>query len=164
MWVGMTERNIAAAFEEASEREAFLILDEADSLLRDRRDAFRSWEITQVNEMLTWMEVHPQPFACTTNLMENLDAASLRRFTFKVEFGYLSSEQTTLAFQHFFGINAPAAYSVPTVLTPADFALVRRKATITGDLANPEALIAMLKAECAAKPEQSRPIGFTAVI
>jgi hypothetical protein len=40
---------------------AFLILDEADSLLRDRAAARHSWEITQVNELLTWMERHPYP-------------------------------------------------------------------------------------------------------
>ena len=36
-----------------------LIFDEADSFLFDRREAVRSWEVTQVNEMLTWMEHLP---------------------------------------------------------------------------------------------------------
>ena len=79
-WVGGTERNIAAAFAEARDTGAFLIFDEADSLLADRRFAHRSWEVSQVNEMLTWMESHPLPFACTTNFGEHLDAATLRRF------------------------------------------------------------------------------------
>ena len=65
---------------------AFLILDEADSLLRDRGAARHSWEITQVNEMLTWMERHPLPFACTTNAPDLLDPATARRFLFKVRF------------------------------------------------------------------------------
>ena len=65
-----SEQAIAAAFEEAADLGAFLILDEADSLLRDRGAARHSWEITQVNEMLTWMERHPFPFACTTNAPE----------------------------------------------------------------------------------------------
>ena len=30
--------------------------------------------------MLTWMESHPLPFACTTNFAEHLDPATLRRF------------------------------------------------------------------------------------
>ena len=34
----------------------------------DRRFARRNWEISQVNEMLTWMESHPVPFACTAKL------------------------------------------------------------------------------------------------
>jgi transitional endoplasmic reticulum ATPase len=164
MYVGETDRNIAAAFDEARERDAFLIFDEADSLLRDRRGAHQSWEVSFVNEMLTWMEVQPQPFACTTNLMESLDAASLRRFTFKVRFDFLSLCQANLAFKHFFGIEVPNSYPLPDVLTPGDFAVVRRKAAIIGNLSDPHALIAMLEGECAAKPEQSRPIGFTASI
>ncbi len=53
MWVGGTEKAIAGAFEEAADARAMLILDEADSLLRDRGLADRSWEVSQVNEKLT---------------------------------------------------------------------------------------------------------------
>ena len=80
MWLGESEKAIAAAFEEAADLRAFLVLDEVDSLLRDRRAAQQSWEVTQVNEMLTRMERHPCPFACTTNAPELLDAAAARRF------------------------------------------------------------------------------------
>jgi transitional endoplasmic reticulum ATPase len=59
MWLSESERAIAGAFEEAADLHAFLIIDEADSLLRDRLAAKHSWEITQVNEMLTQMERHP---------------------------------------------------------------------------------------------------------
>ena len=88
MWVGGTERRIAAAFAEARDTGAFLVFDEADSLLAVRRFAHRSWEVSQVNEMLTWMESHPLPFACTTNFGEHLDPATLRRFVFKVTLDY----------------------------------------------------------------------------
>ena len=86
LWVGESEKQIAAAFQTARARRAMLVIDEADSLLSDRREAVRSWEVTQVNEMLTWMESHPLPFVCTTNLMDRLDQASLRRFTLKLRF------------------------------------------------------------------------------
>ena len=69
------------------------MLDEADSLLSDRRDAHQSWEINQVNEMLTQMERYNGIYICTTNLMAKLDVASLRRFDFKVKFDYLNPEQ-----------------------------------------------------------------------
>ena len=78
MWVGETEKAIAAAFTEARDAEAVLVFDEADSLLADRRLTQRSWEVSQVNEMLTWMESHPLPFACTTNFGERLDPATRR--------------------------------------------------------------------------------------
>ena len=104
MWVGDTEKKIAAAFAEARDTGAFLVFDEADSLLADRRFAHRSWEVSQVNEMLTWMESHPLPFACTTNFGEHLDAATLRRFVFKITLDYLSQEQVAAAFWAYFGI------------------------------------------------------------
>ena len=42
-FVGGTEQNIAAAFVEARNTGAFLVFDEADSVLLDRADAVRSW-------------------------------------------------------------------------------------------------------------------------
>ena len=47
-----------------------------------------------------------------------------------------------------------------TALTPGDFAVVRRKAEILGRLQEPDALVAMLHAECDAKPDRPRAIGF----
>ena len=73
----------------------------------DRRNAGPSWELSQVNEMLTWMESHPLPFACTTNYAERLDPATLRRFDFKVALDYLSPEQAATAFRLFFRLDPP---------------------------------------------------------
>ena len=160
MWVGSTERNIADAFAEARDNEAFLVFDEADSLLADRRGAQRNWEVTQVNEMLTWMESHPLPFACTTNFGENLDSAALRRFVFKVTLGYLKPESAASAFRVFFGLEPPTALAALTILTPGDFEVVRRKASVLGQANDPVALTAMLRAECEAKPGQATAIGF----
>ena len=160
MWVGETEKEISAAFAEARDTGAFLVFDEADSLLADRRFARRSWEVSQVNEMLTWMESHPLPFACTTNFAEHLDAATLRRFVFKVTLDYLSPEQVDTAFRAYFGMASPAQAAALTALTPGDFAVVRKKAALLGRLDEPDALAAMLSAECTAKPDRPRPVGF----
>ena len=160
MWVGETERRIAAAFTEACDAGAFLVFDEADSLLANRRLAHRSWEVSQVNEMLTWMESHPLPFACTTNFGEHLDPATLRRFVFKVTLDYLTPVQAETAFRGCFAFTPPTGLSTLTALTPGDFAVVRRNAEILGRLQEPGALVAMLHAECDAKPDQPRAIGF----
>ncbi|MCY4058073.1 MAG: AAA family ATPase [Gammaproteobacteria bacterium] len=160
MWVGGTERNIANAFAEARDDNAFLVFDEADSLLADRRGAHRSWEVSQVNEMLTWMESHPLPFACTTNFGDNLDSAALRRFVFKVTLGYLKAEAAASAFRAFFGLEPPIGLGALAVLTPGDFEVVRRKAGVLGQLSNPDALMTMLRAECEAKPGGCMAIGF----
>ena len=161
-WVGGTEANIAAAFREARDAEAFLVFDEAESLLADRRHATRSWEVSQTNEMLTWMESHPLPFACTTNFADRLDPATLRRFVFKIALGYLARGQAEAAFRTFFDLEAPPSVADLANLTPGDFATVRRKADILGCLAEPETLAGMLKEECEAKPGHRRPIGFLA--
>ena len=159
-WVGETEQQIAAAFAEARDAGAFLIFDEADSLLADRRSAHRSWEVSQVNEMLTWMESHPLPFACTTNFGEHLDPATLRRFVFKVRLDYLAPEQVEQAFRAYFALPPPDGLTDLAALTPGDFAVVRRKAEVLAKLGDRQALADMLRAECDAKPDRPRPIGF----
>ena len=159
-WVGETEQQIAAAFAEARDARAFLIFDEADSLLGDRRNAHRSWEVSQVNEMLTWMESHPLPFACTTNFGEHLDPATLRRFVFKVRLDYLTPAQIEEAFQAYFFLPPPAGLTDLAALTPGDFAVVHRKAGFLWKHGEPETLADMLRAECEAKPAPPRPIGF----
>jgi adenylate kinase family enzyme len=98
MWVGGSEKNIARMFEEAEREGAVLLLDEADSMLQDRRGAHRSWEVTQVNEMLTQMERFEGVFICSTNLLAHLDAASLRRFAIKVKFDYMTEAQAERMF------------------------------------------------------------------
>ena len=60
-YLGDSEKASAGAFEEVADMRAFLILDEADSLLRDRAAARHSREITQVKEMLTQMERRSAP-------------------------------------------------------------------------------------------------------
>ncbi|WP_051321641.1 AAA family ATPase [Chrysiogenes arsenatis] len=162
MFVGETEKQISEAFREAANSKSFLVFDEADSFLADRRHAVRQWEVSQVNEMLTWMERHPLPFACTTNLIERIDPASLRRFTFKCRFDFMKPEQVKLAFRHFFRITVDDRHIRElTMLTPGDFALVQRKAELTGAKHEITSLVALLKNEMVAKQlTQSNPIGF----
>ena len=159
-WVGQSEKNIAEAFARAQDDGHFLVFDEADSLLADRRFAQRSWEVSQVNEMLTWMESHPLPFACTTNFVEHLDAATLRRFDFKIELDYLSFDQAVLAFDLFFGLPAPDRLRDIAALTPGDFVVVRRRGDVLDCLQDADALVGMLREECNLKPGRPKRIGF----
>ena len=160
MWVGQTEKNIAKAFADARSQEAFLVFDEADSLLADRRMAQRGWEISQVNEMLTWMESHQLPFACTTNLVEKLDPATLRRFTFKVKLGYLTPDQAAAMFCAYFNRTPPKELAALSILTPGDFAVVRRAVEVLDLLQDPRTIVDLLRTECEAKPDQTRKSGF----
>ena len=108
MWLGKSEQNIAKAFSEAEQKGAILVLDEVDSFLQDRSGAYHSWEVTQVNEMLTQMESFQGIFIATTNFMTNLDKASIRRFDMKIEFKPLDSARFIKAFglyARYLGIN-----------------------------------------------------------
>ena len=115
---------------------------------------------SQVDEMLTWTESHPLPFACTTNFGERLDPATLRRFTFKIALDYLSPEQARAAFRIYFGIEPPAEVAALANLTPGDFSVVSRKAEVLGRLGEPGTLVEMLYEECKSKPGHGRKVGF----
>ena len=134
-WIGETEQNIAEAFKEAKDKKAVLVFDEVDSFLQDRSMAVRSWEITQVNEMLVQMESFDGIFIATTNLIDNLDKACLRRFDLKLEFGYLLPNQALNLFKKEcdllkvkFDESADKKVSNLGLLAPGDFASVRRQA------------------------------------
>lgn len=167
MWVGETEKNIAKMFREAKEESAVLLLDEADSFLQDRRGAHHSWEVTQVNELLKQMEAFDGLIICSTNLMDSLDQAVLRRFDLKIQFGYLRPDQAwamfVLALKGPNGDN-PEPHISESVrvrlarlvsLTPGDFATVFRQARVLSKLYSSEQLLAALEEECRAK-ERSR--------
>lgn len=100
MWVGGTEENIANMFRQATDENAVLLLDEADSFIQSRQSAQHSWEITQVNELLVQMENFDGIFIASTNLLELLDSASLRRFDFKVKFNYMESDSAISMFNN----------------------------------------------------------------
>ena len=141
MYLGETEKNIAKAFDEAKADGAILLLDEADSFLRDRANATKSWEVTQVNELLQRMERFPGIFICATNLFQSLDAAALRRFTFKIEFRPLTVAQRFQMLVNEAKIdldsmaptdreNLAMELALIQYLTPGDFATVRRQSTL----------------------------------
>ncbi|MBE9870449.1 AAA family ATPase [Campylobacter concisus] len=167
MFVGGTEQNIALAFKEAKEKHAVLVFDEVDSFLQDRSMAARSWEVTQVNEMLVQMESFDGIFIATTNLIDNLDKACLRRFDLKLEFGYLLPEQAQNLFKKEcallkvkFDENASKKVSNLGLLAPGDFASVRRQAKFR-PIKNGEDFCHRLELEVALKNEEkSLKIGF----
>ncbi|WP_170020359.1 ATP-binding protein [Campylobacter sp. RM16190] len=167
MWVGGTEQNIAEAFKEAKSKKAVLVFDEVDSFLQDRSMAARSWEITQVNEMLVQMESFDGIFIATTNLIDNLDKASLRRFDLKLEFGYLLPNQALNLFKKEcallkvkFDENIAKKVSNLDSLAPGDFASVRRQAKFR-PIKNGDDFYERLEQEVALKNEdKNAKIGF----
>lgn len=159
-WVGGTEANIADAFAEAREEEAVLLFDEIDSILADRGNAQASWEVSQVNELLTWFERHPLPFVAATNHAAKLDPAAMRRFVFKLELRALSPARAAQAFERTFGVPAPRSLAELRGVTPGDLAVVARGLRFAEARPEPEALVALVAREVASRPEGGGRIGF----
>lgn len=169
-FIGATEQNMAAMFAQAEHEQAVLLLDEADSFLLDRRDAQRHYEVTEVNEMLQGMERFHGVFICTTNMMERLDQAALRRFTFKLRFKPLAPAQREALFVATVLGGDTAALSPALAqglagldqLCLGDFAAVQRQADILGEALTPQAFVEQLAQEHRLKPEvrEARAMGF----
>ena len=155
MWVGGTEKNIRRAFEEAEAEKAILFLDEIDGLVQSRERSMHTWEVTQVNELLHQMENFKGVMVGATNFSANLDAAILRRFTFKLEFDYLDEEGKKLFFERMFKTHLTEAEAALLArvrnLAPGDFRTVRQSFFYLGnDVTNTERIEA-LERESAAK-------------
>ena len=166
MWVGGTEKNIRNVFREAEEENAILFLDEIDGLIQDRTGAQRSWEVTQVNELLHQMENFNGVMVGATNFMDNLDQAVMRRFTFKLQFDYLKEEGKKIFFERLFKCaltesEAAQLEAVPN-LAPGDFRTVRQSMYYLGRNVTNAQRIAALEKESALKCDTKKltKIGF----
>ena len=166
MYVGQSEQNIADAFRRAEAEHAILFFDEVDGLLQDRSNASHNWEVTQVNELLQQMENFDGIMVAATNFSKNLDPATMRRFTFKLEFGYLDDAGKKSFFERMFKttLTDEEAAELKTLrnLAPGDFRTVRQEQFYLADEVTNLERIEALKDECRVKKDkrQSLPIGF----
>ena len=135
MYVGQTEQNIKNAFREAEEKNAILFIDEVDGLSFDRSKSTRSFEVTQVNELLVQMENFNGILVCSSNFQKNMDSATYRRFNLKFEFDYLTKEGNLLFYKTILGKLISSKLSndekncISSIkgLTPGDFKVVKQK-------------------------------------
>ncbi|MEP3156898.1 MAG: AAA family ATPase [Nitratireductor sp.] len=158
MFVGGTEANIAKAFAESARTGGLLLIDEADDFLFDRREATRSWERAQVNEMLRQMEALAAPFVATTNLADRLDPATQRRFTARATFRPLTPEQSAALFARHFRSGLPDSVELHGQ-TPGDFATVAARADLLGE-SNPATILRWVREEAAARGISGCKMGF----
>lgn len=132
-FVGESEKAIAAAFKEAVDKNAILILDECDSMLTDRSKARQDFQVSSVNTMLTCMENHPLPFICSTNLKDWLDRASMRRFVFKIKYDEMNHKNIKAGIKEYFGSKFDVTEKDTKELkhiTAGDFPIVKKKLDI----------------------------------
>jgi SpoVK/Ycf46/Vps4 family AAA+-type ATPase len=171
-WVGATEQNIIEMFDAAKAQRAVLILDEVDSLVFQRSQAQRSFEVTRVNEFLQRLERFDGILIGTTNRIESLDEAARRRFRVKVAFATLSGEHSLALYRRVLAPLAKgrlsqaqaSALAVARHFVPADFFLVRDNCILGGETPCPHTiLIDKLMAERDARrgvERLTRPLGF----
>jgi hypothetical protein len=170
-YVGMTERMIRSAFAEAEQEDGVLVIDEVDSLLFTREMAVRSWEVSQVNEMLAQMERFRGILICTTNRMDDMDHAMLRRFDYELEFKYLTPEGNVIFYRKLLAPLVKSHLDSKSIdalrslgyLTPGDFKVVRDRFVVhPRNSVDASDLLQSLRAEAKLKPEQKgrRRMGF----
>jgi hypothetical protein len=167
-YVGESEKRIGEAFDQAEEEGAVLLLDEADSFLRERSLSSHTWELTTVNELLQRMERFEEILICTTNLYQQVDRAALRRFTFKLEFLPLRMEQRWAMFENESGLTGrrlgaqqrsewEERLALMKDLTAGDFATVKRQCLLLGEELSPSEWLEQLEVEVKAKVRTETP-------
>ena len=169
-WLGETEQRIRAAFDEAQDEGAVLFFDEVDSFLSESSGASRSWERSQVNELLQCMERFEGIFIAATNMIDVLDKAALRRFTHKVEFLPLNVDQRVAMLRNQMGVihvSAQLSRALRTQmqrldgLTVGDFAVVSVQAAMRKLAMTTDEMIALLESELQFRmPSRGRVMGF----
>lgn len=147
---GQPSKNVLEMFEEAKEKNAMLIIDEIEGIISDRNSDSGSnnrWKSDMTNTFLSCLESCSTPLCGTSNLLNRVDKAILRRFVFKLHFDYLTPEQARYAFEKIFGLMAPWEISEIHNLTSGDFSVVKKKALILGCMNDAKVLFEMLKEE-----------------
>ena len=173
-YVGVTEQRISQAFAEAEANNEIFFIDEGDSLLSSREGAVRNYEVSQVNTLLTEMENFNGIFIVSTNMIQRLDQASLRRFSFRLHFDYLDSDGKVSFFRNYFtsAMNLPELTEeekekLCTIenMTPSDFRNTRQQFFYLedSDLTNGE-IIEALATEVAGKNSGSNYKGLGNIV
>jgi len=95
-WVGETEKNLDAAFDEAEQSQAVLFFDEGEALFSKRgevRHGSDRYANLEVSYLLQRLEEYCGLVIVATNLKENLDEAFSRRFHVSVDFPKPSEDE-----------------------------------------------------------------------
>ena len=125
MYVGEGEKQLSEAFAEAEMEGAILLIDELDSIAGNRQNADKNYQKTFVNQLLTELDNFKGIFIATSNFMDGLDPAVLRRLFLKVKFDFLTDDQIETAFKLYFPKLKRSKLGHMPYLTPGDFRAVK---------------------------------------
>jgi hypothetical protein len=119
-YIGETEKNLAAVFDEARTGNAILFFDEADALFGKRSavtDAHDRYANIEISYLLQRMDDHDGVVVLATNLRQNLDDAFTRRIRFLVDFPFPDAGLRERIWRGHFPPQAPVSAEVdPTWL------------------------------------------------
>ena len=95
-YIGETEKNLQAVFQEARRSNCILFFDECDAIFGKRgdvKDANDRSANMEVAYLLQQIEDHDGVSIMATNLLQNIDAAFMRRITYVVHFPFPEAPQ-----------------------------------------------------------------------
>jgi len=127
-YIGETEKNLSAIFNEAETSNAILFFDEADALFGKRsevKDAHDRYANIEINFLLQRMEEFEGLVVLATNLRKNIDEAFFRRMHFAVEFPFPEEKYRYEIWKRHFPDTAPLAEDI-------DFNFLANRLNITG--------------------------------
>ena len=125
MWVGETEKNIEAVFQEAVKNDAVLFFDEADAVFHRRGMTLAPWTNRDVNVLLNHLENFSGVSILATNLARVMDRALDRRIDIAVEFEIPDVEMRREIWRKLVPKEAPLAKDV-------DFEALSKKYVLSG--------------------------------
>jgi SpoVK/Ycf46/Vps4 family AAA+-type ATPase len=127
-YVGETEKNLERIFTEASQSNAILFFDEADTIFGKRsevKDAHDRYANIEVGYLLQRMEGYNGVSILATNLRANLDEAFTRRLQFVVDFPFPQAAERQRIWQTLLPPGVPCAADV-------DFRVLAQRFELSG--------------------------------
>jgi hypothetical protein len=110
-YIGETEKNLRRVFDAADHGAAVLLFDEADALFGKRteiRDSHDRYANVEVSYLLQRMEAYRGMAILTTNMVEAVDTAFLRRLRFVVSFPFPDEEMRLQLWRQAFSAGTPS--------------------------------------------------------
>ncbi len=109
-YIGETEKNLEQIFQAAASGRVVLLFDEADAIFGERsktQDAHDRYANLEVSYLLQRIEAYEGVAVLTTNLMNNIDHAFLRRIDVSVEFTLPEEDERRALWRSGFPPGAP---------------------------------------------------------
>lgn len=109
-YVGESEKKLGEIFEHGKKSQSILFFDEADALFGKRsevKDSQDKYANASTAFLLQKIEEYEGVIILATNLLQNFDAAFMRRFQFIIEFPFPDEEQRIEIWKNVFPKNLP---------------------------------------------------------